>query len=147
MSAYTTYKSYTHGPISLSVEAHNLMQALHSAITDAIRHGDYSAKNHAVARARGELAQYMSRLENSSAFRTHKPIYGFDRYGFGLNKPTLVEALNQHDYGPAMLRDCGPRLMIEADIGWESLTPEQSHIRTLERTVARLQKRLKRARK
>ena len=54
------YKSDTHGPIPLSMEARKLMMALRDAISG------YKADKHdwkPVAHARGELAKYMSTLE------------------------------------------------------------------------------------
>jgi hypothetical protein len=61
-----TFASFTHGNIPLSMNAKNLMQNLRIAIGGAIGVGQYSAHNHAVARSRGELATYMSGLEDTN---------------------------------------------------------------------------------
>lgn len=57
------YNSHTHGPIPLSFTGRRLMQNLRDAITGAVRRGDYNDPRMEVAHARGEIAQYMSKLE------------------------------------------------------------------------------------
>lgn len=62
-----TYKSSTHGPIPLSFTGRRLLENLRHAITAAIAARDWNHDNNAVSKARGELAKYMSRLENDRA--------------------------------------------------------------------------------
>jgi hypothetical protein len=58
------YKSTTHGPIPLSQKGRDLLQGLRFAIVKAIALGDYGcAGEHDTARARGQLALYMSEME------------------------------------------------------------------------------------
>lgn len=132
------YKSHTHGPIPLGFESRRLMQNLRYAITRAIRDGDYNTGNNAVACARGELALRLSQLELKTGAQAPDWI--------GRNKPTWIADFDASvkNLKPfkSYFGDCGPRVMVEADIGWESLTPEQSRIRALERKVASLQKNL-----
>jgi hypothetical protein len=61
-----TYNSFTHGRIPLSMGAKQLMQHLRNAISTAIADNQYSASDNAVARARGELAKYISGLEDTN---------------------------------------------------------------------------------
>ena len=63
MSEQSIYGSSTHGKIPLSFEARRLMQNLRLAIADAITHQDFMYREGAVSYARGELAKYMSGME------------------------------------------------------------------------------------
>lgn len=60
------YNSTTHGRIPLSARMRGLMQGLRFAIQEAVRAGDYN-KDDAVAHARGEIAKYVSELEDRNA--------------------------------------------------------------------------------
>lgn len=66
----SVYNSATHGRIPLSKEGKNLMQALRNAIVVALPTGSYDANRRAIARARGDLALYMSNLEGNSPMCT-----------------------------------------------------------------------------
>lgn len=57
------YNSSTHGAIPLSFEARRLMQNLHHAIVYGVNAQAYCFNDNAIAKARGELAKYMSKLE------------------------------------------------------------------------------------
>lgn len=59
----STYHSSTHGHIPLSTHAKGLMQNLRDAVVAGIGCGNYDHKRQAIAHARGELAQYISKLE------------------------------------------------------------------------------------
>lgn len=133
----SVYKSFTHGAIPLNGEARRLMQTLRFAIRDAIRAGDYSAKGNAVASARGELAKHISKLEKEllPKFPPSDGLSGSCARWFICDEVATLKPFKSW---------FGIRDMVADDIGWESLTPEQSRIRALERKV---QKRLKRARK
>jgi hypothetical protein len=56
------YNSHTHGKIPLSETGKRLMHELRVAINDAIQAADYNCEDK-VAHARGELALYLSKLE------------------------------------------------------------------------------------
>ncbi len=60
------YNSTTHGPIKLSFTGRRLMANLRSAIEAAIRRGKWEDERHEVSAARGELAQWMSKLEDKA---------------------------------------------------------------------------------
>jgi hypothetical protein len=60
------YKSTTHGPIPLSFNGRMLIQNLRFAITKAIARGDWHDPREEVSFARGELAHYISALENAA---------------------------------------------------------------------------------
>lgn len=62
----STYNSYTYGAIPLSFEARRLMQNLRHAIVHGISASAYSNDDNAIAKARGELAKYMSKLEGKN---------------------------------------------------------------------------------
>lgn len=68
-----TYQSYT-GSIQLSFTGRRLLANLRDAITGAINGRHYSFNDNAVAKARGDLASYMSKLESK---RVKSPV---DRY-------------------------------------------------------------------
>lgn len=57
------YNSTTHGLIKLSFDARRLMQNLRYAIQAAIQRGTWTDPRQEVSHARGELAQYISKLE------------------------------------------------------------------------------------
>jgi hypothetical protein len=57
------YQSSTHGDIPLSFTGRRLLANLREAITSALGTCDYSANGQALSRARGDIAQYMSKLE------------------------------------------------------------------------------------
>lgn len=68
------YNSTTHGKIPLSVTGKHLLQRLRFAIVHAIGTGDYNADRQAIAHARGELARYISRLENPIRYFGEPPM-------------------------------------------------------------------------
>jgi len=69
------YNSTTHGPIPLSFTGRRLMQNLRVAIQAAIKRGEYSDPRNEVAFARGELAFYISELENTKTiYATKEPL-------------------------------------------------------------------------
>lgn len=68
------YNSTTHGKIPLSVTGKHLLQRLRFAIVHAIGTGDYNADRQAIAHARGELARYISRLENPISYFGEPPM-------------------------------------------------------------------------
>src|SRR5689334_1688321 len=57
------YHSSTHGPIPLSFTGRRLMAKLRDAINRAIEAQSFTHDDKAVSKARGEIAQYMSKLE------------------------------------------------------------------------------------
>lgn len=61
--AQETYKSATLGPIKASARAKALFLVEREAISKAIKGGDYNAAGMQVSRARGEIAKYISELE------------------------------------------------------------------------------------
>jgi hypothetical protein len=66
------YHSTTHGPIPLSFTGRLLMQNLRFAIQKAIARGDWHDPREEISFARGELAKYISALENASNAFTGK---------------------------------------------------------------------------
>lgn len=73
MSNY--YSSATHGRIPLSVTVKYLMHRLRCAVVRAIGTGDYNADRQAIAHACGEIALYMSKLENPIHYFQPRDIY------------------------------------------------------------------------
>lgn len=61
------YQSSTHGDIPLSFTGKRLLANEREAATVAIEKGDYSANDQALSKARGDIAKYMSTLEQRSA--------------------------------------------------------------------------------
>lgn len=61
--AQETYKSATLGPIKASARAKALFLVEREAISKAIKGGDYNTAGMQVSRARGEIAKYISELE------------------------------------------------------------------------------------
>jgi imidazolonepropionase-like amidohydrolase len=64
------YNSSTHGPIPLSFTGRRLLANLRAAVQTAIDEGDFSANDMQLSHARGELAEYMSKLEGKRVDRT-----------------------------------------------------------------------------
>jgi hypothetical protein len=63
MSKQETYQSSTHGNIPLSFTGRRLLANERDAVENAIKEGSFTADNMQLSRVRGELAQYMSKLE------------------------------------------------------------------------------------
>ncbi len=102
------YKSQTHGPIPLSFEGRRLLQNLRYAIVHAISAQAYSNNDNAVAKARGDLAKYMSNLEQRKPYagqtitkrfdidletRSPAPMTVTEQYLRGKSAPTEVQQL------------------------------------------------------
>lgn len=66
----TFYKSSTHGHIPLSQRGKDLLKSLRNAVNSAIWNIDYAAHDNAVAKARGEIATYISELESQQHERS-----------------------------------------------------------------------------
>jgi hypothetical protein len=64
------YQSSTHGDIPLSFTGRRLLANLRAAVQTAIDEGDFSANDMQLSHARGELAEYMSKLEGKRVERT-----------------------------------------------------------------------------
>lgn len=68
--ARDVYRSTTLGDIPLSFTGRHLLQTLRECVADALAAGDTNVNAGALSRARGRLAQYMSKLEDKSKDNT-----------------------------------------------------------------------------
>ena len=67
MTKQETYQSSTHGDIPLSFTGRRLLANEREAVNRAIETKDYSVDDMQLSRVRGDIAQYMSKLEQRDA--------------------------------------------------------------------------------
>lgn len=81
MSDPKVFNSSMYGPIPLSFTGKHLLQKLRECIEDAVATGNTDAQltheGHALSKARGDLAKYMSQLEQDKAAAPAHPATEF----------------------------------------------------------------------
>lgn len=82
------YNSSTHGPIPLSFTGRRLLANERAAAEAAIEAEDFLTNDKALSKARGDLAQYMSKLEGIKYEITHNDfVFHLDR---GMIRETVI---------------------------------------------------------